>query len=149
MESFDRTARYWLVVASREHVDRAVAGGFVQACRGKLRPLQRMRAGDGVICYSPRERMDRVSPRVQAFVALGRLGDDRIYPFVMPDGRVPHRRNVAWRAVRAVALAELAPRLHIAAQPGWPMMLRRGHLELDAHDFALIAGAMLLEARAA
>ena len=86
MESFDRTARYWLVVASREHVDRAVAGGFVQACHGKLRPLQRMRAGDGVICYSPRERMDRVSPRVQAFVALGRLGDDRIYPFVMPDG---------------------------------------------------------------
>ncbi len=148
MDSVDRTLRYWLVVASREHVGRAVAGGFVQACRGKLRPLERMRAGDGVVCYSPRERMDRVSPRVQSFVALGRLVDDRSYPFAMPDGRVPHRRDVDWRLVQPVALAGLAPRLHLAAQPDWPMMLRRGHLELDAHDFQLIAGAMRLDARA-
>ncbi len=149
MDGFARSARHWLVVASREHVERAVAGGFVQACHGKLRPLQRMRAGDGVVCYSPRERMDRVSPRVQSFVALGRLVDDRCYPFAMPDGRVPHRRDVDWRAVRPVALADLAPRLHLAAHPGWPMMLRRGHLELDAHDFELLAGAMLLDGRAA
>jgi hypothetical protein len=134
--------RYWLGVVSLQHVERGVAGGFAQLCHGRASPLRRMRAGDWLIYYSPRIEMDRESARVQAFTALGRLVDDRVYEHDLGGGWVPHRRDVAYERVRPVALDELRGQLHLLTRSGWAMMLRRGHLELDAHDFARIAAAM-------
>lgn len=45
--------RYWIGVASREHVHRGVKGGFAQVCHGKPGPLERMAEGDWIIYYSP------------------------------------------------------------------------------------------------
>ncbi len=47
------TARYWLGVASRDHVLIGVNGGFAQVCHGRRGPLSRMQPGDGLIYYSP------------------------------------------------------------------------------------------------
>ena len=35
--------RYWIAVASADHVARGVAGGFMQVCHGKRAPLARIR----------------------------------------------------------------------------------------------------------
>jgi hypothetical protein len=133
--------RYWLGVVSREHVALGVAGGFAQLCHGRANPLLRMRAGDWLVYYSPREQM-QAGPRLQAFTALGRVADARVYTVAMHDGWVPHRRDVAYERVRTVPLAELKDALHLVARPGWAMQLRRGQVELDRHDFELIAAAM-------
>jgi hypothetical protein len=134
--------RYWLGVVSRAHVERGVAGGFAQLCHGRAAPLARMRAGDWLVYYSPKTEMRPDAPRLQAFTALGRLVDDRVYEFDMGDGRVPHRRDVQYEAVRPVPLDLVKPELHLVSKPDWTLQLRRGHVELDAHDFTLIATAM-------
>jgi hypothetical protein len=49
--------RYWIAVASREHVLKGVAGGFCQACHGKRTPLALMMPGDWVVYYSSKETL--------------------------------------------------------------------------------------------
>ena len=62
--------RYWLGVASRDHVKTGVAGGFCQLSHGKSGPLMRIRPGDGIVYYSPRTEMRGGDP-VQGFTAIG------------------------------------------------------------------------------
>ena len=62
--------RYWIGVASSDHVARGVEGGFCQLCHGKAAPLRRMSAGDWIAYYSPRTAM-KGGETVQAFTALG------------------------------------------------------------------------------
>jgi hypothetical protein len=131
----------WLGVVSRAHVERGVAGGFAQLCHGKEGPLRRMRRGDWLIYYSPSTEMGG-GERLQAFTALGQVVGERVYPHDAGDGWVPFRRDVRYERVRPVPIAALADRLRLTARPNWGMALRRGHLPLDEHDFALIAGAM-------
>ena len=49
--------KYWIGVASRNHVQRGVADGFAQLCHGKQNPLTRMTRGDWLVYYSPRSEM--------------------------------------------------------------------------------------------
>lgn len=44
--------RYWIGVASKEHVMRGVQGRFAQVCHGKAGPLKQMRPNDWLIYYS-------------------------------------------------------------------------------------------------
>jgi hypothetical protein len=141
MSELGTDVRYWLGVVTRAHVERGVAGGFAQLCHGKAAPLARMCAGDWLVYYSPSTQL-RGGERLQAFTALGQMVDDRVYSFDMGGGFVPFRRDVRYERVRPVALATLAPALHLTARRGWGAALRRGHLLLDAHDFSLIARAM-------
>jgi hypothetical protein len=45
---------FWIGVASRDHVNVGVTGAFIKLNHGKRAPLRRLKAGDGVIMYSPR-----------------------------------------------------------------------------------------------
>ncbi|HQU55255.1 MAG TPA: EVE domain-containing protein, partial [Saprospiraceae bacterium] len=47
-----RPRKYWMIVASKDHVKQGIKQGIAQACHGKTSPLKRMRPGDGVIYYS-------------------------------------------------------------------------------------------------
>jgi len=66
--------RYWIGVASRDHVTSGVEGGFCQLCHGKQQPLLRMKPGDWLIYYSPRTQM-REGDTVRSFTAIGRIED--------------------------------------------------------------------------
>jgi len=46
--------KYWIIVASKDHIQRRLAGGFIQANHSKAAPLKRMHASDWVIFYSPK-----------------------------------------------------------------------------------------------
>ncbi len=63
--------RYWLGVIHKDHIQRGVAGGFIQLNHGKKRPLQRMAAGDWLVIYSPRRSFDD-NEAGQALTAIGR-----------------------------------------------------------------------------
>lgn len=130
----------WLGVVSRAHVQRGAAGGFAQLCHGKAQPLRRMRQGDWLVYYSPTIEMGGAALR--AFTAIGQVEGADIYPYDMGGGFVPYRRGVRYVDAKEAALDMIKPKLKFCAQPNWGMALRRGHLPLDAADFATIAAAM-------
>jgi hypothetical protein len=140
-----RAARYWVGVASREHALAGAQGGFCQVCHGKQAPLARMSRGDGMVYYSPRERFDADVP-CRAFTTLGRVADDAPYRFDMGGGFVPYRRNVESLVARDVPFARVRERLEfVRASRSVGLLFRRGHFEISASDFRLIAREMGLE----
>ena len=134
--------RHWIGVASAEHVARGVTGGFCQLNHGKAGPVARMRPGDGLVYYAPRERMGEGEP-VQAFVAIGTVAEGEPYAGVMGDV-VATRRDVRWWPVerRAPIRPMLDELSFTAGQPNWGMVLRRGSFRITGEDFRRIAEAM-------
>jgi hypothetical protein len=130
----------WLGVVSRAHVRTGVAGGFAQLCHGKAQPLRRMRRGDWLVYYSPTIEMGGAVLR--AFTAIGQVEGPEVYRYDMGGGFVPYRRAVRYSDAEEVAIDMIKQRLGFCARPNWGMALRRGHLPLEAADFATIAAAM-------
>jgi hypothetical protein len=140
-----RAPRYWVGVASREHALAGARGGFCQVCHGKQAPLARMSRGDGMVYYSPRERFDADVP-CRAFTTLGRVADDAPYRFDMGGGFAPHRRNVESLVARDVPFTRVRERLEfVRASPSVGLLFRRGHFEISAGDFFVIAREMGLD----
>jgi hypothetical protein len=140
--SLPSTVSAWLGVVSRAHVMRGVEGGFAQVCHGKRTPLARMKPGDVLVYYSPGETLGERGT-LQAFTAIGRMRDGRVYPFQMSPDFVPHRRDVDYfQRARTVPLAQLKGSLELTASPHWGYALRRGLLPLSAVDLGVIAHAM-------
>ncbi|TSD97289.1 EVE domain-containing protein [Skermania sp. ID1734] len=133
--------RYWLGVVSREHVRRGVEAGFAQANHGKRAAVARMRPGDKLVYYSPRERMRDGEP-VQSFTAIGTIDEGDAWE--ADEGCFkPWRRPVTYRRdAQELPIAKLRDVLDLTAQPNWGIVLRRGLLELSPHDYAVIAEAM-------
>ena len=118
--------RYWVGVASRDHVLLGVAGGFCQVCHGKQAPLARMKRGDWILYYSPKTGMNS-GEKVQAFTAVGQIVDDRVYQFRMAENFEPFRRDVVFQDAPHPCPIEVA-REH----PEWrsyAKQLRYGHFE--------------------
>ena len=137
---------HWIGVVSAHHVQRGVAGDFAQMNHGKAAPLKRMKAGDGLIYYSPRQSYPNGQP-LQAFTAIGRIRDGRVYPHDMSaegvPGFVPWRIDVDYWPCRAAAIQPLIDALDfIADKRHWGAAFRYGQLRISAKDFALIAYAM-------
>lgn len=134
--------RYWIGVVSASHVRRGVQGGFAQLCHGKAAPLRRMKRGDWLVYYSPRTEMGGGEP-LQAFTAIGRVADDRVYEHAMSETFVPFRRNIAYVVCREARIADLLDRLQLTrGQRNWGYPFRTGHFEIGRDDFRTIAEAM-------
>jgi len=87
--------RYWIGVVAQDHVEAAVAHGFVQLNYGKAAPLARMQPGDGLAVYSPRATFPDGAP-LRAFTAIGRVGDGPIFEVATDEPAVICRRSAAW-----------------------------------------------------
>jgi hypothetical protein len=131
----------WLGVASAQHVRRGVGLGIGQANHGARPPLARMKPGDWLVYYSPRELMGE-GPPLQAFTAIGRIADAEIWQ--ADEGSFhPFRRDVDYFADAEVApIAPLQPLLELCSGPNWGYQLRRGMLPLSEADLQVIRGAM-------
>lgn len=133
---------YWIGVVSRAHAQLGVAGGFVQLGHGKRAPLQRLRAGDGIVLYSPRTDYPNGEP-LQSFTAIGTVTTGEIYRAEMTPQFRPYRIDVAFKPCREAPIKPLLDDLSfIADRTHWSAALRFGQVKVDAHDFALIARAM-------
>lgn len=134
--------RYWIGVASREHVQKAVAGGFCQFSHGSAAAVKRLQSGDGIVYYSPRSQMRSGDP-VQAFTAIGTVcaGD----PKQTSDGGSfrPTRRKVDCARAKEVPIKPLLGQLSFTRERAhWGQAFRRGLFSIEPADFALIAKAM-------
>lgn len=154
--------RYWIGVASQDHVEAALAHGFVQLGHGKAGPLERMHPGDGFAYYSPRAAYPHGAP-VQAFTAIGRIGEGAIYALDLQpgtsasaaggaSGNAPHagapseptfRRNAAFLDALPAPIKPLLERLSfIRSKTHWGAAFRYGLVRIPREDFATIATAM-------
>jgi hypothetical protein len=139
-------SRYWVVVASADHVAGGVAGGFAQACHGKAGPLRRMKAGDGVVCYSPTVGFGG-KERLQAFTAIGVVGERAPYLVEMGGGFRPYRADILWRPSRPAPIRPLVERLGLTrGRANWGGAFRFGFCEISEEDFGLISAAMGVDA---
>ena len=98
--------KYWIGVASRDHVLGGVAGGFCQLNHGKAGPISRLKPGDWIVYYSPRETMGSGEP-VQAFTAIGKIRPGEPYVGEMGGGMRATRRDVDFLKAREAAIRPL------------------------------------------
>ncbi|WP_067687732.1 EVE domain-containing protein [Nocardia jejuensis] len=138
--------RYWLAVVSRDHVQRGVELGIAQVNHGKRAPVERMSAGDGFVYYSPRTGMREGEP-IKAFTALGSIDDRPVWQAEDQGGCFrPWRRAVTYDpTARQTPIDDLRGDLDLTSTPNWGIVLRRGLVELTAHDFEVISRAMVGE----
>ena len=138
-----KDTRYWIAVASRDHVRAGVAGGFAQANHGKRGPMARMRRGDKIIYYSSKETFNKPQP-CQAFTAVGEVTDGEPYPAEMQDSCfTPYRRRVTYYASEEAPIKPWIDSLHfITNKQNWGVKFRQGFFEISGEDYALIARAM-------
>ena len=134
--------RFWIAVASANHVAIGREAGFMQVNHGKAAPLRRIRPGDIVAYYSSVEALGTRTP-LQAFTAIGRVREGEVYEGVMGGGFTPARRDVDWFAARTAPIAPLLPLLSFTAgRQSWGYSFRFGLFEVTAEDMALIGRAM-------
>ena len=139
----NRPIKYWIIVASRDHVQMGVGGGFAQACHGKAQPLKRMQEGDGILYYSSKRYFGK-EDKCQAFTAIGRVKDEEVYAFQMSENFCPFRRNITFVDCEETPIADLIELLDfIPNKKAWGYPFRFGILEISENDFKLIASKML------
>ena len=134
-------AKYWVAVASAEHVRRGRAQGFMQVSHGKEAPLKRVRPGDRVVYYSPSEVLG-AKDGFMSFTAIGTVREGEPYRADMGSFK-PDRRDVHWVKAEEAPIRPLLERLDFTAgKANWGYQLRFGLFDISAKDFRLIARAM-------
>jgi hypothetical protein len=134
---------FWVVVVSKDHIARGVAGGFMQANHGKLGPLKRMTVGDWMIAYSPKQTLKGGEP-CQAFTAIGQVADDKIYQYKMTEDFTPYRRNIKYYICRETSIVPLIESLDfITNKKSWGYQFQFGFFGIPKHDFELIRSKMI------
>ena len=135
--------RCWVIVVSKNHIQRGIEGGFVQANHGKAAPLKRMKVGDWVLIYSPKVAYEGTE-KLQAFTAIGRVTGEAVYPFDMGDGFVPFRRDVTFLDSAETPIVSLVSDLtFIRNKQQWGYLFRFGFFEIPMADLRTIAGRMI------
>jgi EVE domain len=144
-----KQTRYWIGVASRDHVIKGVRGSFCQLCHGKGNPLKRLATGDWIVYYSPRTTING-GEIVQAFTAVGQILEGEPYLFDLGNGFIPHRRDVRFAPAQEASIRPLIQNLtFIKNKQSWGYVFRFGLLEIPESDFQQIAAEMKMEALAA
>lgn len=134
--------RYWIGIASRDHVQNGVRGGFLQLGHGKLAPVKRLQKGDYIVYYSPRKTFPDGEP-LRAFTAIGMVLDDEPEQVEQTANFHPNRRRVRYLKSREAPIAPLLPELSFTRErKNWGIVFRRSSVEITEDDFAIIRGAM-------
>ena len=137
--------RYWITVVSKDHLQRGIKGGFMQANHGKAAPLKKIRPGDWVIFYSPKLTMTG-DEKLQAFTAIGQAVDDNIYQHKMSESFIPYRRNIKYYDCEETSIIPLINDLNfIPNKSSWGYPFRFGFFEIGEHDFKLLEEKLLTQ----
>ncbi|MEZ4951571.1 MAG: EVE domain-containing protein [Saprospiraceae bacterium] len=141
----DRSPKFWIIVASKDHVKKGVEGGFAQAGHGKSAPLKRMSKGDYIEYYSGKETLEG-GEKCQEFTAIGKIKEDQIYQVTENPDFHPNRLNVNFFKAEDIPIKPLLEDLDFIENIRyWGFPLMKGVLEINQHDFELISQKMLKE----
>ncbi|MES2274700.1 MAG: EVE domain-containing protein [Bacteroidota bacterium] len=136
------TKKYWLTVVSKDHIMRGVDGGFMQANHGKEQPLKKMKPGDAVVFYSPKQTYAG-DEKLQAFTAIGEVADDTVYQHKMSEDFTPYRRNINYYPANDASIQPLIKDLEfIKNKQSWGYAFRFGFFEINQADYHIIRTAM-------
>lgn len=137
-----REPKYWIIVASKDHVKSGIVDGIAQACHGKSSPLKRMKKGDFILYYSGKQTMGKPD-KCQEFTALGKVIDDETYKVQVSEDFCPSRRNIEFLNCNDTSILPLINDLDfIQNKKSWGYPFRFGILEINKHDFDLISSKM-------
>ncbi len=132
--------RFWIGVASREHVLLGIQAGICQFCHGKVSTVKRLSQDDYIIYYSSKN-MDE---KYQKFTAIGQVTDVHAYQFDMSNDFKPYRRNVSYLPSQEVHIKDIIEQLgFIKNKASWGYIFRYGFFEIDRESFLVIARQML------
>lgn len=138
-----REKKYWIIVASKDHVKNGMSLGIAQACHGKVSPLKRMKPKDFVIFYSGKQTLNK-KDKCQEFTAIGQVKDEEIYQIQITDDFCPARRNIEFFEHKDISILPLINDLQfIKNKQSWGSPFRLGILEINKNDFDLISTQML------
>lgn len=136
-------SKFWIGVASKEHVENGISWGICQFCHGKVGPAKRLKKGDFVIYYSSKVSMGG-KELYQKFTSIGEVTDDVPYQVDIGGGFMPYRRNIKYFDAKHVDIKPLVPILpFIKNKTSWGYVFRYGFLEIDRESFEIIATNML------
>ncbi len=138
----ERPTKYWIVVASKDHVEIGKKLGIVQANHGKAAPLKRMKAGDLIAFYSPKLHFQG-KEALKKFTAIARVKEGEIYQGNMDGGFIPYRRDVEFIPSEEADILTLIPKLSfIRNKKSWGIVFRFGFFEIPKEDFETITKKM-------
>ncbi|PTB93254.1 EVE domain-containing protein [Marivirga lumbricoides] len=141
----EKDRRYWIIVASKDHVKSAIQQGIAQTCHGKTAPLKRMKKGDLVLFYSGKETMGNPA-KCQEFTAIGKVEDEEVYSVQITENFCPARRKVYFYNSEDISILPLIDDLSfIQNKKKWGFPFRFGFFEINKHDYSIIASKMLNE----
>jgi EVE domain len=137
-------SRFWIGVASANHVRRGRGEGFMQLGHGKVAPLKRLQPGDGILYYSPTVEYG-IADSLKSFVAIGWVSPGEPYVVDMGDDFRPYRRNVAWADATELPIAPILENLDLTrGKKNWGYQLRFGLVEITENDWNFIYTKMCL-----
>ena len=138
-----RAVKYWIIVASKDHVKTGMEQGFAQACHGKASALKRMEKDDFVIYYSGKQTFGKPE-KCQELTAIGKVKDDDVYKYQMSADFCPSRRNINFFKSKDISILPLIDQLDfIKNKKKWGYPFRFGFFEINEHDYQLISSLML------
>ncbi|WP_163136755.1 EVE domain-containing protein [Bacillus subtilis] len=133
---------YWIGVVSEQHVLKGTAGGFAQLCHGKKAPLAKMKEGDWLIYYSPRDAYPD-GKLLRSFTAIGKVKSGNIYPYQMAPNFIPYRLDIDYYPCHKIGFYDIKSKLEFVQETKHlGFLFRRGHFEISKKDFLTIAQAM-------
>ena len=134
--------RFYLGVASLNHITTAVELGVCQFGHGNRSSVAELGPGDWLVYYATREFMDS-GDKVQAFTAIGEVSNGEIES-VSKDGRAFYCRPVEYRiGAREVSVREVLDDLtFVSDKRNWGISFRGSKREIPGDDFRVIAKAM-------
>lgn len=137
--------KYWVIVASKDHVKNGVVAGIAQASHGKEAPLKRMKPGDFIVYYSGKQTLGKTE-KCQEFTAIAQVKEEDIYQVEVSVDFSPFRRNVIFFKSKDVSILPLINDLEfITNKSKWGASFRFGFFEINQHDYNLISAQMLSE----
>jgi len=135
--------RYWIGIASKDHVDKGVKGGFMQLCHGKHAPLNKIKKDDRILYYSP-NRIFGKKDRLQSFTAAGTVIENNIYQVKIDENFEPWRKNVNYdQDIKPVKIKPMIDELKfIKIKNKWGVYFRSGVKEINKEDYDVIIQEM-------
>jgi predicted RNA-binding protein len=138
----ERPTKYWLVVVSKDHLEKGKTLGIVQANHGKSGPMKRLQPGDLIVFYSPKVEFQGKEP-LKKFTGIARVKKGEMYQGDMGGGFVPFRRDVEFLPCQETEIVPLIPKLtFIKNKQSWGFVFRFGFFEIPQEDFNTLAQAM-------
>jgi len=134
--------KYFLIVASKDHVLTGVKKGIAQAGHGRKDFISKPTRGDWIVYYSSKDKFED-GKTYQKFTAMGQISDDEPY---QPDTKKkfkPYRRNVDYKVCHESQIRPLIEKLSfIKNKKRWGFYLMSGFREISKGDFEVIKHAM-------